>query len=256
VNGSQQAPPSFSQNTPHHASSRYPPSAGNPRPTNFQPPINGERPQPQSDPRYTIFQHFIGVGRPHFPSASLPTNFQHPIGAGYPRQYPIDHLSGLIQPMTFTQSRTETRIIPSMGQIQHVPRNVRTGPPTQGTQAHTTPGINAKHDRSGYGGIEARVVPQGSRGSSIQFCRTCKSAHAKGKCLAKLVRGLDHCRICGIAHFGISSSCPHLASVVELRLMLDALNRSKEPQEHIELARAVLTRELGLRNGRRSEATP
>jgi chromodomain-helicase-DNA-binding protein 4 len=52
--------------------------------------------------------------------------------------------------------------------------------------------------------------------------------------------GVEHCELCGIAHFGGTDNCANLKSEKQVRLMLDALKTSTEAREDIELARTQL----------------
>lgn len=72
-----------------------------------------------------------------------------------------------------------------------------------------------------------------------QHCHACGEMHVTGYCPLKLT-GVEHCGLCGLAHFGASDSCPHLMSEGQVRLMLDALKASNEPKEIIDMARAQL----------------
>ena len=59
------------------------------------------------------------------------------------------------------------------------------------------------------------------------------------------------CRICGLAHFGFSRTCPNLSSEVQIRLMLDALENSSEPRMVVDQLRKILRKELAGRAGSR-----
>ena len=67
-----------------------------------------------------------------------------------------------------------------------------------------------------------------------------------GQCQLR-VKGLDYCGLCGLAHFGISSSCPHLGSDIQIRLILDALSRSPEPKAVVDAVGKKLRQELAIR---------
>lgn len=75
------------------------------------------------------------------------------------------------------------------------------------------------------------------------FCNGCRSTHVPGQCPLKLA-GVQKCNLCGIAHFGSPRSCPSLNSEVQLRLMLDALNSSKDSPADVATVKAILTKRL------------
>lgn len=70
-------------------------------------------------------------------------------------------------------------------------------------------------------------------------CIACNQRHNLGRCPLKLA-GVEHCPLCGLAHFGRNRSCPHLHSEVQIRRMLDALSASNEPHEHVVMAKKYL----------------
>jgi hypothetical protein len=72
----------------------------------------------------------------------------------------------------------------------------------------------------------------------------------QGRCKLKL-KPVELCGLCGLAHFGISGTCPHLGSEVQIRLMLDALQKSNEPKAQVESVRQRLREELANRAMRR-----
>jgi chromodomain-helicase-DNA-binding protein 4 len=56
--------------------------------------------------------------------------------------------------------------------------------------------------------------------------------------------GVEHCKLCGVAHLGVSDKCLHYLNVIQIRIMLDSLRQSSEPQAQVEAVRVVLRREL------------
>ncbi|KAK6332912.1 hypothetical protein TWF696_002931 [Orbilia brochopaga] len=58
-------------------------------------------------------------------------------------------------------------------------------------------------------------------------CILCLESHMPGEC--PLRAPPDRCLLCGLAHFGESNTCPHLNSVTQIQLMLDAVKESPEP---------------------------
>ena len=66
-------------------------------------------------------------------------------------------------------------------------------------------------------------------------CVACDGYHAVGYCPLK-VAGVEHCGLCGLAHYGHQRQCPHLNSEMQVRTMLQTLKNSTEPKPLIELA--------------------
>ena len=75
-------------------------------------------------------------------------------------------------------------------------------------------------------------------------CLACGKAHAVGYCPLKLA-GVEHCPLCGIAHYGHQRTCPHLNSITQCRAMLEALKQSPESSADIELAKKYLVGIIG-----------
>lgn len=99
----------------------------------------------------------------------------------------------------------------------------------------------------------ARVQPQpeppslpvtGDGAQANLACIACNQNHPPGRCPLKLA-GVEHCPLCGLAHFGKSRSCPHLHSEVQVRRMIEALKQSKEPAGHVAMAKKYLRGILG-----------
>ncbi|UJO17082.1 Chromatin remodeling factor mit1 [Fulvia fulva] len=70
-------------------------------------------------------------------------------------------------------------------------------------------------------------------------CRACASFHPVGRCPLKLA-GVEHCNLCGIAHYGHARVCPHIQSETQVRAMLEALKHSNEPEHLVNEARRYL----------------
>ncbi|KAF2840017.1 hypothetical protein M501DRAFT_991062 [Patellaria atrata CBS 101060] len=66
-------------------------------------------------------------------------------------------------------------------------------------------------------------------------CRACGHPHATGACPLK-VSGVEHCGLCGLAHFGHQRSCPHINSETQVIQMIQALKHSPEPRHMVESA--------------------
>ncbi|RAR04447.1 chromodomain-helicase-dna-binding protein 4 [Stemphylium lycopersici] len=73
----------------------------------------------------------------------------------------------------------------------------------------------------------------GSYGNRI--CPACHKDHPQGACELK-VAGVEHCGLCGLAHYGYSRTCPHIKSETQVREMLEALKSSPEKKELVDAA--------------------
>ncbi|PVI04094.1 hypothetical protein DM02DRAFT_519327 [Periconia macrospinosa] len=69
----------------------------------------------------------------------------------------------------------------------------------------------------------------------LPTCPACHKQHPRGACALK-ASGVEHCGLCGLAHFGIARTCPHIKSETQVREMLEALKSSPEKKEHVEAA--------------------
>jgi hypothetical protein len=67
-------------------------------------------------------------------------------------------------------------------------------------------------------------------------CIACGRVHALGSCPLKMA-GVEHCGLCGIAHFGFARTCPHLRSDLQVTRMIDALKQSTEDPHLVALAK-------------------
>lgn len=74
---------------------------------------------------------------------------------------------------------------------------------------------------------------------SNRHCPACHKQHPQGACELKAA-GVEHCGLCGLAHFGHSRTCPHIKSETQVRAMLEALRNSNEPKELVDLASKYL----------------
>ncbi|EMD93235.1 hypothetical protein COCC4DRAFT_165235 [Bipolaris maydis ATCC 48331] len=66
-------------------------------------------------------------------------------------------------------------------------------------------------------------------------CPACLKNHPQGACELK-VAGVEHCGLCGLAHYGYSRTCPHIRSETQVREMLEALKSSPEDKELVDAA--------------------
>ncbi|KAK4541522.1 hypothetical protein LTR36_007968 [Oleoguttula mirabilis] len=70
-------------------------------------------------------------------------------------------------------------------------------------------------------------------------CLACRTFHPIGSCPLKLA-GVEHCNLCGMAHFGHARICPHIQSETQVRAMLETLRYSNEPEHLVTEARKYL----------------
>ncbi|OJD34070.1 chromatin remodeling complex subunit [Diplodia corticola] len=69
----------------------------------------------------------------------------------------------------------------------------------------------------------------------VRTCPACTRTHLVGACPLKLA-GVEHCNLCGLAHFGSGRTCPHIGSETQVREMLQALKHSSEPRHLVDAA--------------------
>ena len=62
-------------------------------------------------------------------------------------------------------------------------------------------------------------------------CLACHNQHRQGYCPLKIA-GPETCNLCGIAHYGVARTCPHIRSETQVRSMLNVLKKSPE-QPHV-----------------------
>jgi hypothetical protein len=72
-----------------------------------------------------------------------------------------------------------------------------------------------------------------------QICVACQQQHPLGACPLK-VAGVEHCGLCGLAHYGHARTCPHIRSETQVRDMIEALKNSPEKKELVDLAMKYL----------------
>jgi chromodomain-helicase-DNA-binding protein 4 len=77
----------------------------------------------------------------------------------------------------------------------------------------------------------------GSHGNKV--CPACRKQHLQGACELK-ISGVEHCGLCGLAHYGHSRTCPHIKSETQVRAMLEALKNSPEQRELVDAAMKYL----------------
>lgn len=67
------------------------------------------------------------------------------------------------------------------------------------------------------------------------LCIACRKEHPSGACELKAA-GVEHCGLCGLAHYGHGRTCPHIKSETQVRAMLEALKNSPEKKELVDAA--------------------
>ncbi|CAI6326909.1 unnamed protein product [Periconia digitata] len=73
----------------------------------------------------------------------------------------------------------------------------------------------------------------------LPTCPACRTQHPRGACELK-ASGVEHCGLCGLAHFGFARTCPHIRSETQVRAMLEALKSSPEKKEIVDAATKYL----------------
>ena len=146
-------------------------------------------------------------------------------------------------PSTTFNPPTESRSVPAshLNQMQHGASQPK--PPVSTRELAAYNKLRSELKSHGIG-VGVNRSPQRSCENKARFCSACHSVHGPSSCPLVLARRREICGSCGIAHYGFVRKCPSLASAGQIRYMLDELRNRTEPKEHIELARAVLTREL------------
>ncbi|KLJ13812.1 hypothetical protein EMPG_11266 [Blastomyces silverae] len=98
----------------------------------------------------------------------------------------------------------------------------------------TVPDISLGLDTTVDGGGESSTTPHPAR-----RCVACDQIHRTGHCPLKLA-GVEHCGLCGIAHYGRGRTCPHLSSETQVALMLGSLKESPEQRALVDEATKYL----------------
>ncbi|KAF2642782.1 hypothetical protein P280DRAFT_506129 [Massarina eburnea CBS 473.64] len=73
----------------------------------------------------------------------------------------------------------------------------------------------------------------------LHSCPACQKQHPRGACSLKAA-GVEHCGLCGLAHYGHARTCPHIKSETQVREMLEALKSSPEKKELVDAAKKYL----------------
>lgn len=85
-------------------------------------------------------------------------------------------------------------------------------------------------------------------------CIACNQYHLLGRCRLKQA-GLEHCPLCGLAHFGGRRSCSHFHSETQVRRMMVTLRQSTEDRELVSAAKKYLNGVLGHLQAARKKAS-
>ncbi|CBF85892.1 hypothetical protein AN1956.2 [Aspergillus nidulans FGSC A4] len=89
-------------------------------------------------------------------------------------------------------------------------------------------------------------------------CFVCGRVHPMGSCPLKLA-GVEHCGLCGLAHYGQARTCPHLKSELQVSRMIEALKQSNEDKHLVALAKKYvygIKGDLAQRERRKSRKGP
>ena len=88
----------------------------------------------------------------------------------------------------------------------------------------------------------------------VALCVGCNTEHRVGYCPIKMA-GAEICNLCGIAHYGVARTCPHIRSETQVRHMLAALKKSPENRKYVNEATRYLQGVKGtLAQGKRQKA--
>ncbi|OJD21492.1 hypothetical protein ACJ73_07168 [Blastomyces percursus] len=98
----------------------------------------------------------------------------------------------------------------------------------------TVPDINLDLDSTVDGSGESSTTSH-----PVRRCVACDQFHRTGHCPLKLA-GVEHCGLCGIAHYGRGRTCPHLSSETQVALMLGSLKESPEQRALVDEATKYL----------------
>ncbi|WEW57620.1 hypothetical protein PRK78_003087 [Emydomyces testavorans] len=108
---------------------------------------------------------------------------------------------------------------------------------------HRDSALGRPYKRAKVPDLESNILAMSMDGSSPATrdhrCIACNIIHPQGHCRLKQA-GVEHCGLCGIAHFGHSRTCPHLNSEVQVASMLSSLKESTEQRALIEEATKYL----------------
>ncbi|KKK24143.1 hypothetical protein AOCH_003486 [Aspergillus ochraceoroseus] len=85
----------------------------------------------------------------------------------------------------------------------------------------------------------APVAMDGHLDENQNRCLACGHTHPVGNCQLKMA-GVEYCGLCGLAHYGIARTCPHLKSEVQVLRMLEAVKQSNEDPALIAMAKKHL----------------
>ncbi|KAL4979176.1 hypothetical protein BDW66DRAFT_148661 [Aspergillus desertorum] len=116
---------------------------------------------------------------------------------------------------------------------------------TQPSQSAQPPALNSV-------GLDDRVDRNGDP------CFVCGRVHPVGSCPLKIA-GVEHCGLCGLAHYGQARTCPHLRSELQVSRMIEALKQSNEHRHLVALAKKYvygIKSDLAQRRKRKSEKSP
>ncbi|KAL6238133.1 hypothetical protein BDW75DRAFT_247800 [Aspergillus navahoensis] len=133
-------------------------------------------------------------------------------------------------------------IKPKVRAFQRVTPPPQFSQPPQSVQPQTlsSVGMNGHVDRNG------------------DACFVCGRVHPMGSCPLKIA-GVEHCGLCGLAHYGQARTCPHLRSELQVSRMIEALKQSNEDRHLVALAKKYvygIKCDLSQRERRKSGKVP
>jgi hypothetical protein len=159
---------------------------------------------------------------------------------------PPKPLQGVVPPRGGTRVRLDLVQTPRNASLEQCPPqrappafiDLSTPPPELALQGTRTNEATVKPFERATIPIRNPLEPTyGSFGNRI--CPACHKNHPQGACELK-VAGVEHCGLCGLAHFGHSRTCPHIKSETQVREMLEALKNSPEKKELVDAAMKYL----------------
>lgn len=197
----------------------------------------------QPPPHTARSQHFNRPGTAHASSSSSrPLASSQPQSSARARNSHAPSSPGQplasSQPTTSNPPRSDSRTVPKVyGRAQPILHNPKSDHLYRQLKEAYDKEKSERNQGSGSSYTRGNKMPK------AMFCSACHLIHAPGNCRFEFLR--EKCHICGIAHHGVTPTCSKLASMGQIRYMIDNLHHSTEPQELIDAARVVLLRELG-----------
>ncbi|OAK96166.1 hypothetical protein IQ06DRAFT_296950 [Phaeosphaeriaceae sp. SRC1lsM3a] len=212
--------------------------------TDFQAETEDESdPEPELQEAEPIRPEELGIKRGRGTAANASSTLHKQNGAGASVEVPSELLQ-ISPPTIIKDSKWKTVVGPSGSTKEQrsnlAPTEVSSRAATTGIidlsspKAPTNPSSPVKPFKRAHLPIRSPLEP--TYGSySNRVCPACRNQHPQGACELKAA-GVEHCGLCGLAHYGHSRTCPHIKSETQVRAMLEALKNSNEPKELVDLA--------------------